>query len=124
MSFGFSVGDFVGGAHLAYKLYNSFGTAKGSSKNYAEVISQLNIVHKVLLQVEQLRSSNQLTQSTLNALFFVANTTNEAMHVFLKHIESYQESLRPGGSGNVIKDGFKKVKWACMMPSQVSAVAK
>jgi hypothetical protein len=46
----------------------------------------------------------------LNTLLFAANATNEAMQVFLEHSQSYQESLKPGGSGNGIKGGFKKVK--------------
>lgn len=54
MSFGFSVGDFISGASLAFKLYQSLSATKGSVKGYQELVTELNVVHKVLMQVDQL----------------------------------------------------------------------
>jgi hypothetical protein len=68
MSLGFSVGDILGGASLAYQLCNALSETKGSSRDYQQLIAELNVVHKILIQVEQLRVSNQLAQATLNAL--------------------------------------------------------
>ncbi|KUJ10528.1 uncharacterized protein LY89DRAFT_787539 [Mollisia scopiformis] len=118
MSFGFSVGDILGGANLAYNLCKSLSAAKGSAREYSKLIKELDTVHKVLLQVEQLRESNQLRKETLNALLFTVNTTNEAMEDFMIRCKAYKDSLRPGGSGNIWKDGWMKGKWSVQMPNQ------
>ena len=59
MSFGFSVGDFLAVAELAYKLGKALSDTKGAAKEYQELITELNVVHKVLLQVDDLRAANQ-----------------------------------------------------------------
>ena len=86
---------------------------------YQQLVAELNVVHKVLLQVEQLRASNQLAQATLNALLFIINSANEAMEVFLIDYENYGEFLKPGGSRHAIKDRWRKGKWAIQMPTEV-----
>ncbi|KAE8451379.1 hypothetical protein EG329_004008 [Mollisiaceae sp. DMI_Dod_QoI] len=95
MSFGFSVGDILGGANLAYNLYQSLSATKGSAREYAKLIKELDVVRKVLIQVEKLRESNQLLQETLNALLFTVNTANEAMEDFMLRYKVYEiEELR------------------------------
>jgi hypothetical protein len=58
MSFGFSVGDLIAGASIAYKLYQTLSEYQGASKEYQSLTAKLLIVHKILLQVEQLRAAN------------------------------------------------------------------
>lgn len=120
MSFGFSVGDFLAVAQLAYQLGKALSDTKGAAKEYQELIAELNVVHKVLLQVEGLRAANQLATATVNALLFTVNTTNVAMETFLDDHAAYDKSLRAGGSGNPVKDIFKKGKWATNMPEKAS----
>lgn len=120
MSFGFSIGDFLAGASLAYKLSQSLSSATGSEKDYKDLIAELHVVHKVLLQVEDLRVSNQLAQATLNSRLFITNSATEAMEAFVHSIEPYRTSLSGSGSGNVAKDAWKKGKWALQMPVQVT----
>jgi uncharacterized protein YlxW (UPF0749 family) len=74
-------------------------TTKESAHEYRELIAELNVVHKVLMQVEQLRASNQLAQATLNAMLFIVNSANEAMETFVINHKAYAESLKVGGSG-------------------------
>lgn len=119
MTFGFSVGDILGGASLACQLCNALSATRGSARDYQQLIAELNAVHKVLIQVEQLRVSNQLAQATLNALLFITNAANEAMEVFLVDHKAYAESLKQGGSGNLLKDGWRKGRWALQMESEV-----
>jgi hypothetical protein len=83
-------------AGLAYNLYQALSTTKGSAHEYRELIVELNVVHKVLMQVEQLRASNQLAQATLNAMLFIVNSANEAMETFIINHEAYGESLKVG----------------------------
>ncbi|KAI1660283.1 hypothetical protein F4813DRAFT_351563 [Daldinia decipiens] len=119
MSFGFSVGDILAGAELAYKLCKSLSDTKGASSDYQELIAHLNIVHKVLIEVDKLQGANQFAQATINAILFTVNSTNEAIETFLTQYETYEESLRQGGSGNIFKDVYKKGKWATQMPDKV-----
>ncbi|KAE8138588.1 hypothetical protein BDV38DRAFT_292185 [Aspergillus pseudotamarii] len=119
MSFGFSVGDFLAGAQLAHKLCQSLSYAKGASKEFQDLTRELFTTHRVLLQVEQLRACNQLTQSTLNAILFLAAGINEAMEEFMMGWDHYRDSLQRGGSGNRIKDIFRKGKWSISMDSEV-----
>lgn len=118
MSFGFSVGDILGGASLAYKLCRALSEEKGRT-DYQQLIAELNIVHKVLLQVEELRVSNQLAQATLNALLFTTNSASEAMEVFLADHAKYSESFKRGGSGNMFKDTWRRGMWVSQMTSEV-----
>lgn len=119
MSFGFSVGDFLAGATLAYTLGKALSDSQGSVHEYKELIAELNVVNKVLIHVEQLRATNQLAQSTVNALLFAVNGSNEAIESFLHRQQAYIESFRDGGSGNIVKDVYRKGKWATVVPEHV-----
>jgi hypothetical protein len=119
MSSGFSFGDFVAGAQLAYTLCQALSDSKGSAREYQELMAQLDVVHKVLLQVDQLCAANQLAQATVNALLFTVNSANAAMERFIEQNEAYSESLKPVGSGNLIKDLFRKGKWGTQMSDRV-----
>lgn len=120
MSFGFSVGDFLAVAELAYQLSKALSDSTGATKQYQELIAILNIVHKVMLQVEELRAANQLAQATVNALLFTVNTTNVTMETFLDQHAAYGRSLKSGGSGNAVNDMFRKGRWAIQMPDKAS----
>ncbi|KAL4901755.1 hypothetical protein BDW74DRAFT_159464 [Aspergillus multicolor] len=68
MSIGVSVGDFIARANLAYRLVRALSDSQGSSKEYQEVIQELGCVQQAFLHVEQMRTSNLLSQATLNAI--------------------------------------------------------
>lgn len=50
MSFGFSAGDFLSGAELAYKLAQSLSETEGAAQDHGELMLELHVVHKVLLR--------------------------------------------------------------------------
>lgn len=120
MSFGFGVGDFLAVAKLAIDLSKALSDTAGAAQQHKELIAILNVVHKVLLQVDQLRGANQLAQATVNALLFTVNTTNVTMETFLDQHAAYSKSFRPGGSGSFVNDIFQKGKWAIQMPDKAS----
>ena len=119
MSFGFAIGDFLAGAQLATTVCKALMDSQSIVHSYHELITQLEVVHKVLLQVDQLRAANQLAQATVNALLFTVNSTNECMTSFLEVHEHYHASMKPGGSGRVLKDVFQKTRWATQMTEKV-----
>jgi hypothetical protein len=120
MSFGFSVGDFVAAAQLAHTLFQSLSSSTGSAQEYKELIAELDVVHKVLLHVHQLQASNRLALATTNYLLIVVAATTDAIESFLTQYEVYGSSLRRTGSGNPLRDMWKKGSWALQMPKRVS----
>ncbi|OJI80216.1 hypothetical protein ASPTUDRAFT_78354 [Aspergillus tubingensis CBS 134.48] len=102
MSLGTGVGDILACARHAYKLYQEMSKIYGSSREYRTLSSRLLTVHKALLQVEQLRASNQLTQSTLNAIRFLTSRMSEAINGFVNRLEGIRAS-QAKGSGLVLK---------------------
>ena len=119
MSFGFSVGDFVAGASLAYDLIIALSSSRGSSMEYQQLIQQLYIMHKTCMHVEQIRSSNQMTHATLNATVLIVKNISKQIEAFLRKTEKYRKSLRAGGSGSIAKDAWRKVGWSLFKPTEV-----
>ncbi|KAL2812533.1 hypothetical protein BJX63DRAFT_396572 [Aspergillus granulosus] len=119
MSFGFSISDFLAGANLAYTLYQSLSESNGAREQYVELINELNVVHKVLIQVDELRSQNRFAQATMNSISLLTSGMNEAMVNFLTMLDKYTECLRAEGSGNRFKDIIMKGKWFLSMPDEV-----
>lgn len=119
MTLGFSLGDFIAVAQLAYQLRKALSESKGATEEYRTLIAELDVVHRVLLQVNDLRASNQLPQATVNALLFTVNSTRELIGSFLDSYSAYSSCLKPGGSGNPVKDMLVKSRWATQMPVKV-----
>lgn len=120
MSLGTGVGDILACARLAYKLYQEMSKVHGSSREYRTLSSRLLTVHKVLLQVEQLRAANQLTQSTLNAIRFLAGKMSEAINGFVNRLEGIR-AYQAGRSGYALKDIVSTGKSSSEMTDEVSS---
>lgn len=93
---------------MSFGFSQLLSEVKGSAQQFAQLNQELLVVHNVLLQVEQLRANNQLAHDALNALVFLTNGITEALENFTLLLKQYEESLQEGGSGNVLKDVFKK----------------
>jgi hypothetical protein len=119
MSFGFSVGDFTGGATLAIQLITALSSSRGSSMEYQSLIADLELVHKTCLQIDDLRTSQQLTLSVLNGLTPLIRSCNENMEKCLVSVDFYRQSLQAGGSGSPIKDSWRKIGWSLFKPKEI-----
>ncbi|PYH71141.1 uncharacterized protein BO88DRAFT_479287 [Aspergillus vadensis CBS 113365] len=117
MSLGTGVGDILACASLAYKLYQDLSKVHGSSREYRTLSSRLLTVHKVLLQVEQLRAANQLTQSTLNTIRFLASRMSEVIHEFVSRLKGIPAS-QAGGSVLALKYTFSTGKSSSEMTDE------
>jgi hypothetical protein len=122
MSFGFSVGDFLNGATLAYDLIGALSSSCGSSLVYQQLIHELEIVRLTCVEIESLRSSQQLNRSLLNALTHLVRDCNKAMEQCAASVECYRESLQPGGSGSTIADSWKKMGWSLFKPRVIRSM--
>ncbi|RDK45772.1 hypothetical protein M752DRAFT_311910 [Aspergillus phoenicis ATCC 13157] len=115
MSLGAGVGDILACASLAYKIYQELSEMNGVSEEYQALTSKLLIVHKLLLQVEKLRASNQLAQSTLNAIRFLTSRMGEAIGEFSTKLEKDSRASQAGEYGIALKNIFSKGKSSLAM---------
>jgi len=122
MSFGFSVGDFLNGATLAYDLIGALSSSCGSSLEYQQLIHELEIVRLTCMEIESLRSSQQVNRSLLNALTHLVRDCNKEMEQCSASVECYRESLQPGGSGSTIADSWKKMGWSLFKPRVIRSM--
>ena len=58
MSFGYSVGDFIAGANLTYRLIRAFSETQGASHEYEEAIGELASLQQTFLQIGQAQPSS------------------------------------------------------------------
>lgn len=120
MSLGTGVGDILACARHAYKLYQELSKIYGYSREYRTLSSRLLTVHKVLLQVEQLRAAYQLTQSTFNAIRFLAGKMSEAINGFVNRLEGIR-AYQAGGSVLALKYVFSTGESSSEMTGEVSS---
>lgn len=122
MSFGFSVGDFLAGAKLIADLTRALSASKGASMEYQQLILDLQVVETTLVQIDQMRLASQLNTSALNALCWIAQSTATSIADFMQRTKKYQESLSAKGSGNKVKDLWKKVGWTMYKPAEIRSL--
>lgn len=110
MSFGFSAGDFISALSLVNTVITSLRSAGGSSAEYQSLISQLYTLESALLRVKHLELDDSQHAEVI-ALRQAAAQCQRTIDAFEEQIKKYQPSLRAEGSGNNVRDCWRKVKW-------------
>ncbi len=109
-----SVGDVISVCLLIKDLVKTLDDSRGSSAEYQEVIRELWILERALLEVEILSRTCDNTIE-LNALYATARRASDdcrgSIEAFLEKVRGYGTSLRDGGSGHPLRDASKKIKW-------------
>lgn len=111
VGFGFSTGDFIAAVELVSTVVGALRESGDSSTEYQTLISQLYTLETALLRVKRLELDD-IQHSEAIALRQAASQCQRTIDGFLDKIAKYQPSLRAGGSGNTVKDAWRKVKWA------------
>lgn len=111
MAFGFSVGDFLSAISVVETVIASLNSASGSSAEYQSLITQLYTLESVLLRVKLLELDDS-QNAQVTALREAAAQCEGTIDAFERRINKYRSSLRAEGSGNGLKDGLMKIKWA------------
>lgn len=110
-----SFGDFLSIAALIKDIVEALNDSRGSSKKYQELINGLGILNTAMEQVRQLCTSQRFLadiESTLvTALEQAVAKVWQSLEDFHAKIWKYSASLSPGGSGNVVKDAFRKIQY-------------
>ena len=78
MSFGFSVGDFIGAANLTYKLIASLRENHGAGEDYRAAIEELGCYQAALMRVSYLERNKSVPRDTFDA----------ASHMIMQSIET------------------------------------
>ncbi len=121
MSFGYSVGDVIAIGSLLTKIISSLRASTGSSVQYQELIAELYCLQRAILEVEHLCRllHSPFPDATMNSILYAVKVCRKPLGEFLQRIEKYRKRLRDGGSGNMMKDSWRKVGWALFKESEV-----
>ncbi|OIW29088.1 hypothetical protein CONLIGDRAFT_633272 [Coniochaeta ligniaria NRRL 30616] len=115
LTFG-SVGDIIAVCGLAVELSKALSSARGSAKEYQVLRKDLDQFVQVLMQV--IATYEQFEDSpSLESLRHVAKAVVDECGILIGEVlhelrERYGDSLQPGGSGNRVKDAYKKVEFS------------
>ncbi|CEO59698.1 Putative Kinetoplast-associated protein kap [Penicillium brasilianum] len=119
MSFGFSVGDFLAGANLAYRLIRALSESRGSNMEYQEVIQELGCIQHTFLHVELISSRKVFSQATINAIAHILGSSMEVMERFLQQTEKYRKSLSRNGGRSLAADSWRKIGWSLFQKEEL-----
>jgi CRISPR/Cas system CMR-associated protein Cmr5 small subunit len=110
-AFGFSTGDFIAGINLVKNLIKALNDSRGSSKEYLEVIRELQGLEVTLLLVKS-QDENTITQvNQRNALRVAVRNCEDCIDTFLSSLQKYHRHLCIGGSTNKWRDAVHKIQW-------------
>ena len=112
MSFGYSVGDFIAGANLTYRLIQALSETQGACVEYQEAMHELSSIQHTFLQVSQMKPSPLLNQATINAASHIVLSSMEIIGRFLERTKKYQKRLSGKPGGSVVADSWRKMGWA------------
>jgi hypothetical protein len=109
-----SLGDIMAITELVYRLCQALNDSRGSAKQYLELRKDLDGFGQCLVQVitsyeicDSTAWLRNIDNITISAVDDCARTIQEALDLLAK----YDSSLRAGGSGNCVKDTFRKIQW-------------
>jgi len=125
MSFGFSVGDFLGVLKLATDLSNALSETRGVSIELQRLTKMLESLQNAINNAVQaanewdLAHTNPLNRAPLNGLAEEHNICKKLLENFWKDSEKYTQSII-NGQGSRVKREWTKIKW-CMFHSDDAA---
>jgi hypothetical protein len=121
MSFGYSVGDFLGVLKLAIDLSTALSETRGVSVELQRLSARLESLQKAIKNAIQaakewdLAYPNPSNKDPLNALAEEHNICKRLLENFWKDSEKYTQSIT-NGKGSRVKREWAKIKW-CMFHS-------
>lgn len=119
MSFGYSVGDFIAGAELTYKLIRILKDSQGASIEYQEAMMELNSMQEAFLRVSQLCNNPTVPRPTVNGVAQIVLSAMDILTTFLQKCHEYRKRLGTGVQyqlrrtrSDIVGDSWAKVGWA------------
>ncbi|CAH0016426.1 unnamed protein product [Clonostachys rhizophaga] len=93
MSFGYSVGDFIAGANITYRLIRILADSSGASEEYQEAMLELSAMQQAFLQVSQMTQNPVIPQATVNSASHIVMSAMDIISHFLDRSRRYQKKL-------------------------------
>jgi hypothetical protein len=110
MSFGFSVGDFVGAANLTYKLITALREHQDTGEEYHAAIDELNCYQTALMRVGYLARKKIVPRDTFDAASHIVMQSMEIIQSHLEQTKKYDQKLgRTGVSG--ARQSLMRARW-------------
>lgn len=122
MSFGYSIGDFIAGANLSYRLLQALSSSRGPSQEYQEALIEIGAIHQAFLQVGRMTSNPTLSHATINAASCIVLSSMGIMDDFLEKTKGYRERLCGRASGNTVSDSWQKMGWVLFKKDELRAL--
>lgn len=122
MSFGYSIGDFIAGANLSYKLFKALSSSRGASQEYQEAVMEISAIHQAFLQVGRMTSNPTLSHATINAASCIVLSSMSIIDDFLERTKRYRERLCGRTQGNTLSDSWQKMGWALFGKEELKAL--
>ena len=118
MSFGYSVGDFITVATLAWKLSLAVRSAKGASESYRDLIQELELTARSLYTAGQLLETAGLPASAANCTRHGLSRCHSNLRKLGLIVKEYQKSMETPTTqqGNwcswlAVQAGLRKISW-------------
>ncbi|KAI1120860.1 hypothetical protein F5Y10DRAFT_257571 [Nemania abortiva] len=120
MSFGYSVGDFVTGAELTYRLVRALSASRGACIEYQEALTELRAMEEAFIQTGNLVRSNMFTRDVINAIACIALSSIDTIEKFLERTMALQNGL--GSVKNSLDSSWAKVGWQLYKKEELHAL--
>jgi hypothetical protein len=122
MSFGYSVGDFIAGANLTYRLIRVLSETKGACLEYQEAMMELGAMQQAFLQVSHMKHSDMLPRATTNSASHIVMSAMDIIANFLERSKEYQKRLRDSDSGGGIGGSWCKIGWTLFKKEELRSL--
>jgi len=122
MSFGYSIGDFIAGANLCYKLIRALSETRGASVEYQEAILELGCIQQTFFQVGHMLSNPNLSIATVNAASHIVMSSIDMIGDYLEKTKKYRQTLSGHRSGNAISDSWQKMGYALFKKEELKSL--
>ena len=105
MSFGYSIGDFIAVATIAWKISVALRSTKRASKNHSTLIQELESTAQSLYQTGKLLETAGLPASTANCISHGLSLCHSNLLSLRRIVKEYQESfVKPAAAMGKQKD--------------------
>ncbi|KAK8001728.1 hypothetical protein PG991_013950 [Apiospora marii] len=127
MSFGYSIGDFVAGYNVTYRLVRILAESRGASIEYQEAMVELGAMEQVFLEAGNLVNSKLHSRDIKNGIACIVLSTVDIIDSFYERSRQYQQRLGERRSKRArsvasLESSWCKVGWTLFKKEELRAL--
>jgi hypothetical protein len=110
-----SVGDIISVSLLVKDVLVALNDGRGSAAEYQEIIRELYILDRALLQVSQLSRQHEATPEVASLCHVAGKAVRDcqnSIETFLRRLEKYRATLSAGSTSTMLRKAAKKLQFA------------